>query len=258
MKLVHERLGDVAAAAGVAALPAFGFDYVPGDLAARLAAEQVEGPLEDLVVAYSVSGFKSTRGTRSTIAAVMAQELVAWEDGRLVPSRFGATTRKIRFPFGEKTVVEWSGTEPITVPRHTEVRNVRSYVRAPAAAAHGGRVGKLVGPVLGRLARFGPAGPSEESRRGSRFTVVAEATGAAGAGRAVLDGLGPVRPDRAAARARRRGADGRGGARRPACSHLPRRSTRARSPGGSRRTSGSRNDVRPGGLRSDRCEGCEI
>ena len=43
VKLVHERLGDVAAAAGVAALPAFGFDYVPGDLAARLAAEQVEG-----------------------------------------------------------------------------------------------------------------------------------------------------------------------------------------------------------------------
>jgi short subunit dehydrogenase-like uncharacterized protein len=191
VKLVHERLGDVAAAAGVAALPAFGFDYVPGDLAARLAAEQVEGPLEDVVVAYSVTGFKSTRGTRSTIAAVMAQELMAWADGRLVPSRFGATTRKIRFPFGEKTVVEWSGTEPITVPRHTAVRNVRSYVRAPAAAAHGGRVGKLVGPVLGKLARFGPAGPSEESRRGSRFTVVAEANGAAGTGRAVLTGSDP-------------------------------------------------------------------
>ena len=68
---------------------------------------------------------------------------------------------------------------------------MRSYVRAPAAAAHGGRVGKLVGPVLGRLARFGPAGPSEESRRGSRFTVVAEATGAAGTGRAVLTGSDP-------------------------------------------------------------------
>jgi short subunit dehydrogenase-like uncharacterized protein len=51
VKLVHERLGDLAAAAGVVALPAFGFDYVPGDLAARLAAEQVEGPLEAVVVA---------------------------------------------------------------------------------------------------------------------------------------------------------------------------------------------------------------
>jgi short subunit dehydrogenase-like uncharacterized protein len=188
---VHERFGDAARAAGVAVLPAFGFDYVPGDLAARLAAEQVEGPLDEVVVAYSVRDFGSSRGTRSTIAAVMSQELVAWEDGRLVPSRFGATTRKVRFPFGEKTVVEWSGAEPITVPRHTDVRNVRSYVRAPAAAAQGGRVGKLVGPLFRKVARFGPAGPSEESRRKSRFAVVAEATGPGGSGRAVLTGSDP-------------------------------------------------------------------
>ena len=53
-------------------------------------------------------------------------------------SRFGATTRTVRFPFGERTVVEWSGTEPLTVPRHTDVRNVRSYIRAPAVAAQAG------------------------------------------------------------------------------------------------------------------------
>jgi short subunit dehydrogenase-like uncharacterized protein len=191
VKVIHERLAGPAATAGVVAIPAFGFDYVPGDLAARLAADQVEGPLEEVIVAYSVSGFGSSRGTRSTIAAVMSQELVAWEDGGFVPSRFGATTRRVRFPFGEKTVVEWSGTEPITVPRHTDVRNVRSYIRAPAAAAQGGRVGKLVGPALRKVARFGPAGPSEESRQKSRFTVVAEASGAAGRGRAVLTGSDP-------------------------------------------------------------------
>nr|MBA2384801.1 hypothetical protein [Actinomycetota bacterium] len=191
VRLVHERLADAARAAGVTVVPAFGFDYVPGDLAARLAAEQIEGQVDEILVAYSVSSVATSRGTRRTIAAVMGQELVAWEKGRLVPSRFGATTRKIRFPFGEKTVVEWSGAEPITVPRHTDVRNVRSYIRAPAAVAHGGRLGKLVGPLLGQVARFGPAGPSEESRRQSRFTVVAEASGAGGKGRAVLTGTDP-------------------------------------------------------------------
>ena len=146
-------------------LPAFGFDYVPGDLAARLAAEQVEGPLDEIVVAYATSGVGTSRGTRGTISRVMAQEQVAWEDGRLVPSRFGATTRTVRFPFGERTVVEWSGTEPLTVPRHTEVRNVRSYVRAPGARGAVRRAGparravragdgahRAGGPVRGRAA----------------------------------------------------------------------------------------------------------
>ena len=169
-------------------LPAFGFDYVPGDLAARLAAEQVEGPLDELVVAYSVKGVGTSRGTRRTIGHVMGQRQVAWQDGRLVPSRFGATTRTLRFPFGERTVVEWSGTEPLTVPRHTDVRNVRSYIRAPALAAKAGGVGRLAAPFVRLGSRLGPDGPSAASRRKSRFTVVAEARGPGGAGRAVLAG----------------------------------------------------------------------
>jgi short subunit dehydrogenase-like uncharacterized protein len=169
-------------------LPAFGFDYVPGDLAARLAAEQVDGPLDELVVAYSVQGVGTSRGTRRTIGHVMGQEQVAWQDGRLVPSGFGATTRKVRFPFGERTVVEWGGTEPITVPRHTDVRNVRSYIRAPALAAKAGGLGRLAAPFVRAASRVGPSGPSEASRRKSRFTVVAEATGPGGTGRAVLEG----------------------------------------------------------------------
>jgi short subunit dehydrogenase-like uncharacterized protein len=185
---VHERFGAAADEARVAVLPAFGFDYVPGDLAARVAAEQVDGPLDEVVVAYSVQGVGTSRGTRRTITAVMGQEQVAWADGRLVPSRFGATTRTIDFPFGRKTVVEWSGTEPITVPRHTDVRNVRSYVRAPAVAARTAGLARRASPLLRALAGFGPAGPSAAGRAKSRFTVVAEATGAGGHGRAVLGG----------------------------------------------------------------------
>ncbi|HUQ22090.1 MAG TPA: saccharopine dehydrogenase NADP-binding domain-containing protein [Gaiellaceae bacterium] len=185
VRLLHELVtGDC----GVAVLPAFGFDYVPGDLAARLAAQQVEGPLDEVVVAYSTSGVGTSRGTRATVGRVMRQRQVAWEDGRLVDSRFGGTTRTVRFPFGARTVVEWSGAEPLTVPRHTDVRNVRSYIRAPAAAAKAGRFSALIAPLLGLSSRLGPSGPSEESRRKSRFAVVAEARGAGGEGRAVLTG----------------------------------------------------------------------
>ena len=183
VRLVHQSIE-----AETVVLPAFGFDYVPGDLAARLAAEQVEGPLNEVVVAYSASGVGTSRGTKRTIGHVMGQKQVAWQEGRLVPSRFGATTRTVRFPFGEKTVVEWGGTEPLTVPRHTDVRNVRSYIRAPAAAAKSGSVGRLVSPLVRLAARFAPEGPSEESRAKSRFAVVAEASGPGGTGRAVVTG----------------------------------------------------------------------
>jgi short subunit dehydrogenase-like uncharacterized protein len=183
VRLVHDEID-----AETAVLPAFGFDYVPGDLAARLAAEQLGGPLDEIVVGYATSGIGTSRGTRATIAQVMTQQLVAWQDGRLVPSRFGATTRRLRFPFGERTVVEWGGTEPLTVPRHTDVRNVRSYVRLPGIVARFGSFGKLAAPLVRATARVGPAGPSEAARRRNRFAVVAEAVGAGGSGRAVLTG----------------------------------------------------------------------
>lgn len=183
VRLVHDRVE-----ADTVVLPAFGFDYVPGDLAARLAAQRVEGPLDEIVVAYATSGTATSRGTRDTISRVMTQAQVAWEDGRRVPSRFGATTRTVRFPFGERTVVEWSGTEPLTVPRHTEVRNVRSYVRLPGLVARFGGLGRLAAPLVRATSRVGPAGPSEAARQRNRFAVVAEATGPGGRGRAVLTG----------------------------------------------------------------------
>ena len=191
LRLVHERFGAEASERGVVVIPSFGFDYVPGDLAARLAAAQVEGALDEVVVAYSVKGVGTSRGTRRTMAALMGQGQQAWQDGRLVASRFGATTRTVRFPFGERTVVEWGGTEPLTVPRHTDVHNVRSYLRAPALAAQAGRFGKLAAPLLRLSTLAGPEGPSDGGRRKSRFTVVAEARGPGGSGRAVLSGSDP-------------------------------------------------------------------
>src|SRR5687767_5630409 len=79
---LHERLAGPAATAGVVVMPAFGFDYVPGDLAARLAAEQVDGPPHEIVVAYSVKGVGTSRGARRPIAAVLTQAPAPRQRGR--------------------------------------------------------------------------------------------------------------------------------------------------------------------------------
>jgi short subunit dehydrogenase-like uncharacterized protein len=185
-RTVYEGFGDSAEERELVLLTAFGFDYVPGDLAARLAAEEFEEPLDEIVVAYSTSGQVTSAGTRRTIGHVMSQRLFAWEDG-LVPSRFGKTTRVVRFPFGERTVVEWAGTEPLTVPRHTRVHRVRSYLRAPRVAAYGGLVGSLVGPLVGLSGRMG-GDPSPDKRARNEWTVVAEASSGPRRRRATLAG----------------------------------------------------------------------
>jgi short subunit dehydrogenase-like uncharacterized protein len=172
-RVVHEGFGESAEERGVVLLTSFGFDYVPGDLAARLAAEGLDEPLDELVVAYANAGTSTSRGTRTTIGHVMGQPQVAWEDG-LVPSRFGKTTRRVRFPFGERSVVEWPGTEPITVPRHTCVHRVRSYFAAPRAAALAGFVAPAAAPFVRMTGRVGGV-PSEQERARSRGTGVAEA-----------------------------------------------------------------------------------
>jgi short subunit dehydrogenase-like uncharacterized protein len=185
-KLVYERYSGRAEANEVVALTSFGFDYVPGDLAARLAAEGLE-PLDEVLAAYSVSSMAASAGTRTTVGHVMQQPQVVWEGGRLIESRFGASTRRVKFPFGERTVVEWSGTEPLTVPRHTQTRRVRSYVRAPKGAARTARIARLAAPLIRLSGRIGH-GPSAERRARTTFAVVAEARGPKGARRVTLTG----------------------------------------------------------------------
>ncbi|HEX2416012.1 MAG TPA: saccharopine dehydrogenase NADP-binding domain-containing protein [Thermoleophilaceae bacterium] len=88
--MMFDRHGAAAERAGVALLPALGFDYLPGDLIARIAAEEHE-PLRELVVAYAVKGFGMTRGTmRSTLEIMKGGDLI-YEGGGWRPAPRGAT-----------------------------------------------------------------------------------------------------------------------------------------------------------------------
>jgi short subunit dehydrogenase-like uncharacterized protein len=186
-RLVYERHGEAARDRGVVLLTCFGFDYVPGDLAARIAAVGLE-PVDEVIVAYSVQNVALSSGTRRTIGRAMANSrAVAFENGIFVESRFGATTRRVQFPFGERDVVEWGGTEPLTVPRHTSVRNVRSYVQAPKLVARTASLSRVAAPLM-RLAGLVPGGPDERRRAKARFAVVAEARRPAGGRRVTLMG----------------------------------------------------------------------
>jgi short subunit dehydrogenase-like uncharacterized protein len=194
IRMVFDRHGRAAERAGVALIPALGFDYSPGDCIARLAAAGLE-PLEELVIAYAMEGFGMSRGTLKSALETMKGGDVVYADERWRPAPLDVFRGSFEFPepLGRQQMARFASGEVITVPHHTRTRAVTSLVTTRTMAP--GPLSPVLPyvlpvatvtmrtPLRGLLARalaVLPEGPSEGSRRAARFTVVAQALGADG------------------------------------------------------------------------------
>jgi short subunit dehydrogenase-like uncharacterized protein len=185
MSDVYDRF----AGAATPVVPACGFDYLPGDLAAAVAASQLHGPAQDVVVAYDVSGARPTRGTARSMIGIASHSRVA--------PRF----LSIDGPEGDVSGIEFPFGEQLTVSLHLPLARVRTGiivgnrrvaravgVAAPAFRLTGPTIG-LLSPVLSRLVERLPEGPTDEVRRRARFRIYAEATGRDGeVGHVLIEG----------------------------------------------------------------------
>ena len=201
---VFEHMSGAATKAGRAVIPAVGFDYLPGDLIASLAAREHQ-PLDELTIAYAVSGFGMSRGTLRSGLEMLSTEDVEYVDGDWRPG--GRQPMRETFPFpdpiGVQPVVRYPGGEVVTVPRHVEVRNLRYRWVSSTFAPHPALKSTvpLTLPLLrvllstplrdlaeSQIDRL-PEGPPEDQRRAGKWTIVAEARGTSGSvGRAVVGG----------------------------------------------------------------------
>jgi short subunit dehydrogenase-like uncharacterized protein len=188
IRTVFERYGGAAERKGIVLIPACGFDYVPGDCAARLAARGHE-PLDELAVAYAVNEFGLSRGTmRSALEMMKGTDSVQYRDGDWRPHPTGVVRATFDFgpPIGRVPVSPSPAGEPITVPRHTDVRTVTALLATQSVVPPAmvplapftmpvigrlttGPVKKLVNRAIDRL----PEGPPEDERRAVTWTVVA-------------------------------------------------------------------------------------
>lgn len=198
IKLVFDNHGAAAERAGVALVPALGFDYAPGDCVARLTARGHE-PLEELVLAYAVRGFGMSRGTMRSGLEIAKGGDVVYENGDWRPAPFGIFRASFDFPepIGREVMSRYPSGEVITVPRHTRTRRVVSMVTASTMAPHPALSPILpyalpplalslrtpLRGVLHRAIGVLPEGPSEAERRGAEFTIVAVARGENGSER---------------------------------------------------------------------------
>ncbi|MDQ1396928.1 MAG: hypothetical protein QOG64_2187, partial [Acidimicrobiaceae bacterium] len=166
MNDVYIRFGS----APVAVVPACGFDYIPGDLAAAIAAADLGQPAEAVTVAYELLGMVPSRGTvRSGVGAL----------GDAAEMR--PTARTARFSGGMRSGLQIPWGEDVTVPRHVAGADVAVVVGLPGLAVMAPLIplmvqaARLALPLAGQLVDRLPEGPPESLRRRARFTITAEA-----------------------------------------------------------------------------------
>jgi short subunit dehydrogenase-like uncharacterized protein len=190
MRKVFEDYGRRARRVGVALVTAMGFDYVLGDMIAALTSEGM-GRLEEIALAYAVSDFGATRGTALSALGMMSGGDVEWRDGALAAAGNGVGRGSWEFPdpIGRQRMIRYPSGEHITVPKHVRTRRVRTLLAAstaiplpvvprfaplvmlPLQVAMRTPLRRGVAALVPRL----PEGPSEESRRRSRFVIACEA-----------------------------------------------------------------------------------
>ena len=191
LRTVFEDDGLLAEKTGARLLPAFGYDYVPGNLAAALAIQDARdaGRTPTVVeIGYFVRGGMSmSSGTRASISGMVDAPPFALRNGVITQTRGEVVTF-------DRDGRQWQampvgGSENFTLPRLDEgVRDVHvgiGWAGKWTKAAHGAgaAVSAAAGvPGVGRLVRSGieraageetGIGPDAVQRRGSSTLVMA-------------------------------------------------------------------------------------
>ncbi|WP_307828611.1 saccharopine dehydrogenase NADP-binding domain-containing protein [Antrihabitans sp. YC2-6] len=128
IRRVFEKWDAPARSSGIAMLTAFGYDYVPGNLAAALALEEAGPAATSVVVGYFTRGGTSiSKGTLTSAAQAALEPGFAWRGGAIRQEPVGRDL--LRHPVESsriRTSFSVSGTEHYSLPRvFPNVRDVR-------------------------------------------------------------------------------------------------------------------------------------
>ena len=214
IRRVFERYSAQAEAAGVGMVTAFGYDWVPGNLAAALALRDAGEEAVRVDVGYFVTGTGAagpgsfSGGTKASLAGVIAEPAFAFRDGAVRTVRTADRYRTFALRGRELPAVAVGASEhfglPPAYPRLTEVnaylgwfgplsRPVQAFSLVGAGMAKIPGARSLSANLAGRLVRGSTGGPGGEQRARSGSYILAEAYNAGGArlAEAHLTGVDP-------------------------------------------------------------------
>jgi short subunit dehydrogenase-like uncharacterized protein len=127
---VFERYGPAAEGKGAAMLTAFGYDWVPGNLAGALALRKAGDDAVRIDVGYFIRGrSKPSGGTQASMAASMAAPGFVFRDGRVRTERAAKRVRSFQVGSKEREAVSVGSSEHFTLPRVApQLREVNVYL----------------------------------------------------------------------------------------------------------------------------------
>ena len=195
---VFERYGAAAERSGAGMLTAFGYDWVPGNLAGALALSRAGATATRVDTGYFVSGGGRdalSGGTRASLAGVMSAPSFAFREGRVQAERGARRTRSFRIGSKSRTGISVGSSEHFALPRVApQLTEVNTYLgwfgpgsKAIQVLSAGTSLGmKLPGAerlwdaATERLVKGSSGGPDAASRSRSRSQIVAIAYDASG------------------------------------------------------------------------------
>jgi short subunit dehydrogenase-like uncharacterized protein len=130
IKRIFQRYGPAAAARGAALITAFGYDYVPGNLAAALALSKAGSDAVRVDVGYFIRGDmirRASAGTRASALGAMLQPMYGFREGRII--REQGRTRSFRVGGRRRHGLSVGASEHFTLPpAHPGLREVNVYL----------------------------------------------------------------------------------------------------------------------------------
>jgi short subunit dehydrogenase-like uncharacterized protein len=205
LRRVFEEFGP-RAEGRCALVPAFGYDFVPGNLAGALALSEAPAATRVTVWYFTTGPGGFSSGTLASGAGQLLEPGFAWRDGRLRRERTARRVRSFRVGGRDRLAVSYAGSEHYTLPRFAPgLREVDVYLgwfgrrsrAVQAVSAVGAPLARLPGvrplarAAAGPLARRTGQGPAEATRRAGRSLVVAIAADDQGRERARVHLQGP-------------------------------------------------------------------
>jgi short subunit dehydrogenase-like uncharacterized protein len=189
---------------GVAVVCAQAFEIAVSDCAAAVASEGF-AEVGTIQVSYATR-FHPSQGTQRTVLRMLQGSGYAYVGGEWVEETPARVLREVDFPppLGRVTGVSFPSAEIITIPRHVNLREVRTFMSVPPFAA---RVLSATAPCLRWLLRTpasrlaaaaigsGTGGPDAATRAADDFHVAVDVrgvcAGAASHRRMLLHGRDP-------------------------------------------------------------------
>ncbi len=209
IRAIFEEFGPRAEAAGVGMLTAFGYDFVPGNLAAGLALAEAGDRASSVRVGYFMSGRAGPKamsgGTAASVLGVLAGEGFAWHGGRLVTERVGKRVLSLHAGGRNQPGITISSSEHFTLPRLAPTlrdvdvalgwfgpasRVVQGTSAGIALLSRAPRGAALLEGAVSRFAKGSTGGPdaAERAKTGSIAVATAHDAGGAQIARAELRG----------------------------------------------------------------------